>query len=51
MSTEDAKWLFERSSVGDVVITTGSDRGIEYGNGYTDWDVSYADYREKSALS
>jgi len=51
MSTEDAAWLYERSSVGDVVITTGSDRGIEYGNGYTDWDISYADYREKSALS
>ena len=51
MSTEDAAWLYERSSVGDVVITTGSDRTIEYGNGYTDWDISYADYKEKSALS
>lgn len=51
MSTEDAAWLYERSSVGDVVITTGSEREIEYGNGYTDWDISYADYQEKSALS
>ena len=51
MSTEDAAWLYERSSVGDVVITTGSDRTIEYGNGYTDWDISYAEYQEKSALS
>ena len=51
MSTEDARWLFERSSIGDVVITTGSDREIEYGNGYTDWDISYAEYQEKSALS
>jgi len=51
MSTEDAAWLYERSSVGEVVITTGSEREIEYGNGYTDWDISYADYQEKSALS
>ncbi len=51
MSTSDARWLYERSSIGDVVVTTGSDRTIEPGNGWTDWDVSFADYKQGSALS
>lgn len=51
MSTKDAAWLFGRSSIGDVVVTTGSDRSIEPGNGYTDWDVSFSDYEQGSALS
>jgi lipoprotein-anchoring transpeptidase ErfK/SrfK len=50
MSTENAAWLFEQSTVGDVVIVTGSDRELEEGNGWTDWNVSWAEYREGSAL-
>ncbi len=51
MSTKNAHWLYKRSSIGDVVVTTGSDRLIEPGNGYTDWDVSFAEYEQGSALS
>ena len=50
MSTGDASWLFEQSLIGDPVITTGSSRRVEYGNGYTDWNVSYAQYKRGSAL-
>jgi lipoprotein-anchoring transpeptidase ErfK/SrfK len=50
MSLEDAKWLFDRSSRGDVVFVTGTKRQIEPGNGYTDWDVSYQEYKQGSAL-
>jgi lipoprotein-anchoring transpeptidase ErfK/SrfK len=50
MSTKNAAWLFEQSTVGDVVIVTGSDRELEEGNGWTDWNVSWAEYREGSAL-
>ncbi len=50
MSTADAAWLFKRVQVGDPVVTTGSGRGLEKGNGYTDWDVSWAQYQKGSAL-
>ena len=46
----DAAWLFNRSLIGDPVVTTGSSRGIEYGNGYSDWNMSYAKYEKGSAL-
>jgi lipoprotein-anchoring transpeptidase ErfK/SrfK len=51
MSLADAKWLYERSNRGDVAIVTGTKRKIEPGNGYTDWDISYSEYKEGSALS
>jgi len=41
MSTENAQWLFNQSKVGDVAIFTGSKRGLEWGNGYTAWDMSF----------
>jgi lipoprotein-anchoring transpeptidase ErfK/SrfK len=50
MSTGDAAWLFSRSLIGDPVITTGTSRGMEYGNGYSDWNMSYAQYKKGSAL-
>ncbi len=50
MSTADAQWLFGLTHRGDPVEVTGSDRGLEEGNGWTDWDVSYAEYKAGSAL-
>jgi lipoprotein-anchoring transpeptidase ErfK/SrfK len=50
MSTANAAWLFSRTLIGDPVITTGSSRGMEYGNGYSDWNISYAKYKKGSAL-
>jgi hypothetical protein len=29
---------------------TGSDRSMELANGFGDWNLSFADYREGSAL-
>lgn len=51
MNLEDAKWLYDRSRRGDVVQVSGTDRSIEPGNGWTDWDVSFAEYKKGSALS
>jgi lipoprotein-anchoring transpeptidase ErfK/SrfK len=51
MSLEDARWLYNRSHVGDIVKVYGTDRGIEPNNGWTDWDVSYARYQKGSALN
>jgi len=41
MSMENAKWLFEHSTVGDVVTYAGSDRALEPGNGYTAWNLPW----------
>jgi lipoprotein-anchoring transpeptidase ErfK/SrfK len=44
MSMANAKWLFEHSKVGDVVVYTGSTRELEWGNGYTAWEMPYAEW-------
>jgi len=41
MSTANAKWMFDHSKLGDVVVYKGSKRPLEWGNGYTAWDMSY----------
>lgn len=45
MSTTNAKWLFDVSLVGDPVEFINSNRGLEPGNGYTDWNVDWADWQ------
>lgn len=50
MSTADAAWMFRRTLIGDPVVTTGTSRRLEAGNGWTDWDVSWESYRSGSAL-
>jgi lipoprotein-anchoring transpeptidase ErfK/SrfK len=42
MSNANAKWMFDHSKMGDVVVYTGSKRALEWGNGYTAWDMSYS---------
>jgi lipoprotein-anchoring transpeptidase ErfK/SrfK len=51
LSTENAAWLYERTLVGDVVEYTGTDRGMTLSNGFGDWNESFADYKQGSALS
>jgi lipoprotein-anchoring transpeptidase ErfK/SrfK len=50
MSPSNAIWLFNQSTVGDVVKVVGSPRRLEPGNGYTDWNVSWSEWLEGSAL-
>ncbi len=50
MSTDNAAWLFAQVKVGDPVVVTGTTRTLEQGNGWTDWNVSYAQYQKGSAL-
>jgi len=50
MSTKNARWLFGKVLIGSPVVTTGSNRGLEEWNGWTDWDMSYKKYQEGSAL-
>lgn len=50
MSTANAKWLYDLSRRGDVVEYTGTDRPMEFGNGYGDWNEPFGEYAEGSAL-
>jgi lipoprotein-anchoring transpeptidase ErfK/SrfK len=50
MSIGDSGWLYSRTLVGDPVVTTGSNRQMELGNGYGDWNISYSSYKKGSAL-
>jgi lipoprotein-anchoring transpeptidase ErfK/SrfK len=50
MSTENAQWLFSISHVGDPVIVRGTGSPLQWGNGWTDWDRSWDEYRKGSAL-
>jgi lipoprotein-anchoring transpeptidase ErfK/SrfK len=50
MSTSNAEWLFGQTKVGDPVEVTGSDRPMDLTNGYGDWNESWQEYRQGSAL-
>ncbi|GAB3266163.1 L,D-transpeptidase [Nocardioides dilutus] len=51
LSTADADWLYHMSVRGDVVEYVGTDRTIEPGNGWSDWNLTWAEYQQGSALS
>ncbi len=50
MSIDDSGWLYENTLIGDPVETTGSSKGMERVNGWSDWNVSWSDYQRASAL-
>ena len=50
MSTANANWLYQNSRRGDVVKYKNSPRGMEDQNGWTDWNVSWDDWKAGSAL-
>ncbi len=52
LSTSNAAWLYGISHIGDPVKFVNSDRKVlEPQNGWTDWNVSYAQFAKGSALS
>jgi lipoprotein-anchoring transpeptidase ErfK/SrfK len=51
MSTANGQWLFGVVKVGDPIVVTGTNRGLEAGNGWTDWNVSYDKWKSGSALA
>ena len=50
MTTDNARWLFDRTKRGDVVEVTGSERRMSLYNGYGDWNASFEEYADGSAL-
>lgn len=53
MSTEDAAWLFRTVREGDLVrVVNGYGEPMApFGNGFGDWNLSWADWRRGSALT
>lgn len=50
MSTANARWLYGLAEVGTPVVVTGNSRPLEPGNGWTDWNQTWAQYRTSSAI-
>jgi lipoprotein-anchoring transpeptidase ErfK/SrfK len=51
MSTTNAKWLYQNSAIGDVVIYSGNNRSIESGNGITVWNVGWKTWKGYAAAT
>ena len=49
MSTANAQWLFDQTSLGDVVEVVGTDRPQDLGNGITVWTESWEDWLARSS--
>ncbi|GAB3205569.1 Ig-like domain-containing protein [Marinactinospora thermotolerans] len=50
MSTEDAKWFYENSLMGDPLTITGTDRELEVDNGWGYWQRSWDEWLANSNL-
>ncbi len=50
LSPENADWLWHQAHLGDPVIVKGTERGLDWGDGWTDWNVSWEEYLKGSAL-
>lgn len=46
----NAKWLFDKSLIGDPVVVKGTGTKLAYGDGWTAWNVSWDEFVKGSAL-
>jgi lipoprotein-anchoring transpeptidase ErfK/SrfK len=50
MSMANARWLFAQTLQGDPVIVKGTEEKVRLGDGWTDWNLGWAEYVKGSAL-
>jgi lipoprotein-anchoring transpeptidase ErfK/SrfK len=50
VSMANAQWLFSLTKMGDPVVVKGTGRLLQSGNGWTDWNMSWAEYVKGSAI-
>ena len=50
VSPSNARWLFAKTLIGDPVVVKGTEDKLDYGNGWTPWNVSWKKFAEGSAL-
>jgi lipoprotein-anchoring transpeptidase ErfK/SrfK len=51
MSMANGRWFYSQSHIGDVIQVVNSPRHLEPGNGWTDWNVPWSQWRQGSALA
>ncbi|GID26911.1 L,D-transpeptidase [Paractinoplanes brasiliensis] len=50
VSPGNARWLFERTLIGDPITVKGTEEKLGYGDGWTPWDKPWAEFVKGSAL-
>jgi len=50
VSPSNARWLFSKTLIGDPVTVKGTGHKLVYSNGWTPWNVSWAQFVKGSAL-
>ncbi|MFG3581746.1 L,D-transpeptidase [Micromonospora chersina] len=50
VSMKDGNWLFANTRMGDPITVKGTERKLQNGNGWTDWNMSWDEYVKGSAL-
>jgi lipoprotein-anchoring transpeptidase ErfK/SrfK len=50
VSEKMGAWLFARTMMGDPITVTGTEAKLQNGNGWTDWNMSWEQFKRGSAL-
>ena len=50
VAPSNARWLYSKTLIGDPVVVKGTGDKLAYGNGWTAWNVSWAEFVKGSAL-
>jgi lipoprotein-anchoring transpeptidase ErfK/SrfK len=50
VSPGNARWLFDKTLIGDPIEVLGTGDKLDYGNGWTPWNVSWDEFVKGSAL-
>ncbi|MFI5496530.1 Ig-like domain-containing protein [Actinoplanes sp. NPDC051859] len=50
VSQDFGKWLFDNTMIGDPVVVRGTEQNLVNGDGWTDFNMSFNDYKQGSAL-
>jgi lipoprotein-anchoring transpeptidase ErfK/SrfK len=50
VSMKMGAWLFGRTMLGDPITVSGTEEKLQNGNGWTDWNLSWNEYKKGSAL-
>jgi lipoprotein-anchoring transpeptidase ErfK/SrfK len=51
VSEKMGKWLFDHTMMGDPITVSGTEDKLKNGNGWTDWNMSWDQYKRGSALT
>ncbi|MCY1144596.1 Ig-like domain-containing protein [Actinoplanes sp. Pm04-4] len=50
VSEKMGAWLFDRTLMGDPITVSGTEEKLKNGNGWTDWNMSWEEYKKGSYL-